>query len=142
MRATSSPWSRPARAEKTYERYEYTSKGNTLEFTAPDEPGNYELRYSTGKEYHTLARAPITVSAVTGTLTGPAQVVAGETFKVSVERPGQRAQFHHHRAQGRARRRIQLGRISTRRRRTTRATWSRRSRPANTSCATPRPRIT
>ena len=60
--------------EKTYERYVYTDKGSTLEFTAPDEPGNYELRYATGKEYLTLARAPITVGAITGTITGPAQV--------------------------------------------------------------------
>ena len=74
-------------AEKTYERYEYTSKGNTLELTAPDVPGNYELRYATGKEYNTLARSPITVGAVTGTVTGPAQVVAGETFKAAWKGP-------------------------------------------------------
>jgi hypothetical protein len=74
-------------AEKTYERYEYTSKGNTLELTAPDVPGNYELRYATGKEYNTLARSPITVGAVTGTVTGPAQVVAGETFKATWKGP-------------------------------------------------------
>jgi hypothetical protein len=73
--------------EKTYERYVYTDKGATLEFTAPDEPGSYELRYATGTGYVTLARASISVSAVNGTLTGPAQAVAGETFKVSWKGP-------------------------------------------------------
>jgi hypothetical protein len=73
--------------EKTYERYVYTEKGPTLEFTAPDEPGSYELRYATGTGYLTLARAPITVGAITGTIAGPAQAVAGETFKVSWKGP-------------------------------------------------------
>jgi hypothetical protein len=74
-------------AEKSYERYEYTSKGKTLELTAPDVPGSYELRYATGRDYLTLARTPITVGAVSGTVTGPAQVVAGETFKVTWKGP-------------------------------------------------------
>ena len=74
-------------AERTYDRYVYTDKGATIEFTAPDVPGDYELRYLTGREYHTLARAPISVGAITGTITGPAQAVAGETFKVSWKGP-------------------------------------------------------
>ncbi|MES1263027.1 MAG: hypothetical protein ABUL69_01645, partial [Peristeroidobacter soli] len=73
--------------EKTYERYEYTSEGSTLEFTARDVPGGYELRYATGREYNTLARASITVGAITGTVTGPAQVVAGENFKANWKGP-------------------------------------------------------
>ncbi|MES1263523.1 MAG: hypothetical protein ABUL69_04150, partial [Peristeroidobacter soli] len=73
--------------EKTYERYEYTSEGSTLEFTAPDVPGGYELRYATGREYNTLARASITVGAINGTVTGPAQVVAGENFKANWKGP-------------------------------------------------------
>ncbi len=74
-------------AEKTYERYAYTSAGSTLELTAPDTPGDYEIRYATGKEYNTLARTPITVGAVTGTVAGPAQVVAGESFKATWKGP-------------------------------------------------------
>jgi len=73
--------------EKTYERYAYTSGGNTLELTAPDVPGDYEIRYATGKEYNTLARAPITVGAIKGTVAGPATVVAGETFKATWKGP-------------------------------------------------------
>jgi Mg-chelatase subunit ChlD len=74
-------------AEKSYERYEYTTRGSTLTFQAPDVPGAYELRYASGQQYLTLARAPITVTAVTGSLTAPASVVAGETFKVSWKGP-------------------------------------------------------
>ena len=79
--------------EQTYERYVYTDKGATLEFTAPDEPGNYELRYATGGQYLTLARAPITVGAISGTLNGPAKSVAGESFKVSWKGPDNARNF-------------------------------------------------
>lgn len=74
-------------AEKTYERYEYTTKGAVLSFTAPDVPGQYELRYASGQQYLTLARAPVTITPVTGSLTAPATVMAGETFKVSWKGP-------------------------------------------------------
>jgi hypothetical protein len=79
--------------EKTYDRYVYTDKGPTLEFTAPDEPGNYELRYATGSGYLTLARASITVSSVSGTLSGPSQAVAGEPFMVSWKGPDNERNF-------------------------------------------------
>ena len=79
--------------EKTYDRYVYTDKGAKLEFTAPDAPGDYELRYATGTGYLTLARAAITVGAISGTITGPAQAVAGETFKVSWKGPDNARNF-------------------------------------------------
>jgi len=79
--------------EQTYERYVYTDKGPTLEFTAPDVPGDYELRYATGARYLTLARSAITVSAISGSITGPAQAVAGETFKVSWKGPDNARNF-------------------------------------------------
>jgi hypothetical protein len=74
-------------AEKSFDRYQYTSKGNTLTFSAPDVPGQYEIRYSSGQQYLTLARAPLTVTAVSGTLTSPASVIAGGIFKVSWKGP-------------------------------------------------------
>jgi len=87
-------------AEKTFDHYAYTDQGPTLELTAPDEPGSYELRYSTGKGYLTLARASVTVEAVTGTITGPAQAVAGETFKVSWKGPDNPRNYLHIVAKG------------------------------------------
>jgi hypothetical protein len=74
-------------AEKSFDRYQYTSTGKTLTFSAPDVPGQYEIRYSSGQQYLTLARAPLTVTAVTGSLTSPASVIAGATFKVSWKGP-------------------------------------------------------
>jgi hypothetical protein len=50
-----------AAREGEYGNYEYTSKGNPVKVLAPVEPGEYEVRYSTGQSYATLARAPITV---------------------------------------------------------------------------------
>jgi hypothetical protein len=73
--------------EKTYDQYEYTSKGNTLTLTAPDVAGDYELRYATGQGYLTLARAPIKVTPIQGSLTGPPTVVGGESFKVTWKGP-------------------------------------------------------
>ena len=73
--------------EKTYGRYEYITKGNPLEMIAPDAPGEYEVRYLTAQGYTTLARAKLTVGAVNGSITGPAQAVAGEAFKVSWKGP-------------------------------------------------------
>jgi hypothetical protein len=73
-------------AERTWGRYEYVSKGNPLALIAPDAPGEYEVRYLSA-ENNTLARATITVGPVTGTITGPAQAVAGEGFKVSWKGP-------------------------------------------------------
>jgi hypothetical protein len=60
-------------AEQTWGRYEYLSKGNPVPIVAPDAPGEYEVRYLTAQTNTTLARAPLTVGAVTGTLTGPAR---------------------------------------------------------------------
>jgi hypothetical protein len=42
--------------------YEYTARGNPVSLFAPVEPGEYEVRYSTGQVYATLARAPITIT--------------------------------------------------------------------------------
>lgn len=73
--------------ERTYQRYEYTANGNPLVFTAPDIAGAYEIRYATGKNYLTLARAALTVGAVSASLSGPAQAVAGESFPVTWKGP-------------------------------------------------------
>jgi hypothetical protein len=79
--------------EKTFDRYEYTRRGATLTFTAPDVVGQYELRYATGQQYLTLARATVTVTAISGSLTGPTTAVAGESFKVSWKGPDNARNF-------------------------------------------------
>jgi len=73
-------------AENTWGRYEYVSKGNPISLVAPDAPGEFEVRYLTAAN-NTLARAKFTVGAVSGTITAPAQVIAGESFKVGWKGP-------------------------------------------------------
>ena len=73
--------------EKQYDRYAYTSKGSPLQLTAPDEPGDYELRYLTGQTYATLGSAPIKVTPISASIEGPAEAVAGSTFAVRWQGP-------------------------------------------------------
>jgi hypothetical protein len=67
-------------ASNPYLSYDYTSKGATLELTAPDEAGSYELRYFIAEGDTIIARRPITVGSVSATIAGPAEVAAGANF--------------------------------------------------------------
>ena len=82
-------------ADGTYEDgYRYTQQGPTLTFQAPDQPGNYELRYLMGAPpYRTLGMRPITVGGTTASLTAPAQVSAGASFEVTWEGPDNEEDF-------------------------------------------------
>jgi hypothetical protein len=73
--------------EKRYEGYQYTSKGATLDLQAPDKPGEYEVRYLTAQSYLTLGTAKVTVTAVTASIQGPAEAVAGSAFPVTWKGP-------------------------------------------------------
>jgi hypothetical protein len=73
-------------AEQTWGRYEYVTRGNPLSMAAPDAPGEYEVRYLSAAN-NTLARAKFIVGAVSGAITAPAQVTAGEAFKVGWKGP-------------------------------------------------------
>jgi hypothetical protein len=48
--------------EGAYGEYAYTSNGNPATLLAPANPGEYELRYSTGQSNATLARASIRIT--------------------------------------------------------------------------------
>jgi Ca-activated chloride channel family protein len=73
--------------DKQYGPYAYTSKGETLTLTAPDEPGKYEVRYLTAQTYATLGAAPIEITAISATIKGPAEAVAGSTFATQWQAP-------------------------------------------------------
>ncbi|MET0660341.1 MAG: VWA domain-containing protein [Steroidobacteraceae bacterium] len=73
--------------QQRYERYEYTSKGSPLKLRAPDEAGEYELRYLTAQSYKTLATAKLTVTAINASVQAPAEAVAGTTFGVKWQGP-------------------------------------------------------
>ena len=73
--------------EKEYGPYDYTAKGATLELRAPDQPGDYEVRYLTGQSYATLGSTKLSVTPNSATLQAPAEAVAGSTFSVSWKGP-------------------------------------------------------
>lgn len=76
-------------AEGTYSGpLDYTRKGSPLTLRAPDEPGEYELRYMLGSTpYRTLGRARVRVTAVAASLTAPASVAAGSPLSVEWRGP-------------------------------------------------------
>jgi hypothetical protein len=71
--------------ERTWGRDAKTANGNPSKFTSPDSPGEWEVRYLAGG--NTLARARFTVGGISGSISAPAQVAAGEPFKVSWKGP-------------------------------------------------------
>jgi hypothetical protein len=73
--------------EKRYDSYAYTSNGNPVELRAPDQAGEYEIRYASAQTYTTLARAPIKVTVITASLQGPADAVAGSSLAVTWKGP-------------------------------------------------------
>jgi hypothetical protein len=79
--------------ETKYGRYVYARKGSPAKLRAPDEAGEYEVRYLTGQQYLTLASAPITVGKTAASLSGPTRVDAGSEFEIGWVGPNQRGDF-------------------------------------------------
>ncbi len=79
--------------EKTYGKYVYTKKGNPLKLRAPDDDGNYELRYLEGQTRETLGSLPINVLPTTATLNAPPDAAAGSEIKVNWEGPNNKGDF-------------------------------------------------
>jgi hypothetical protein len=76
-------------AEGTYNGpYKYTREGSPLTLRAPDEAGDYELRYMmAATPYRTIGRARVQVTATEAALTTPATVAAGSTFSIQWQGP-------------------------------------------------------
>jgi hypothetical protein len=74
--------------EKKWGHYVYTERGSPATLNVPDEPGEYEVRYLTGKNYLTIGSAPVTVGGVSASLQGPETVEGGELFTVKWIGPG------------------------------------------------------
>ncbi len=72
---------------KRYDYYTYTAKGNPLKLRAPDEGGDYEVRYLTAQTYATLASTKVTITQMTASLEGPAEAVAGTSFPIKWSGP-------------------------------------------------------
>lgn len=69
--------------DSVYGKYAYTRDGKTLELPAPDEPGEYEIRYHLGgSPYRVIGTSPLQVGAVSATVEATGPVTAGEPFEV------------------------------------------------------------
>ncbi len=68
--------------DRAYGRVSYSSKGSPATLLAPDEPGDYEVRYLTGQTRTTLASAPIKVLPVTASVKVPESVIAGAEIEI------------------------------------------------------------
>ncbi|MCB1233024.1 MAG: hypothetical protein KDN19_22455, partial [Verrucomicrobiae bacterium] len=70
--------------EGAYKDYDYTKNAadGIAKVKAPEEAGDYEIRYVTGQKGKTLASAPLIVESVSATVSGPESVVAGSEFAV------------------------------------------------------------
>lgn len=64
--------------------------GKKVSITAPDKPGQYEVRYLGKSPNALLARRPITVSPVTATVEGPRSALAGASIEVKWTGPANR----------------------------------------------------
>ncbi len=79
--------------KRAYISYVYTSRGNPITLNAPDEPGEYELRYFLAVGNEVIGRKKITVGGVSASVSGPEQVSAGSTFDVKWEGPNNPRDF-------------------------------------------------
>ncbi|MET0532814.1 MAG: VWA domain-containing protein [Steroidobacter sp.] len=74
-------------ASRPYIVYEYTSRGNPVTLLAPDQPGEYEVRYFLGAGDKVVGSRKLTVGSVSASVQAPAQAVAGTTFDVTWQGP-------------------------------------------------------
>ncbi len=78
---------------RTYGAYAYPGKANPVSIRAPDEAGDYQLRYHMGQSYAVIGTRAITVVPANATLAAPAQVVAGSIFDVTWTGPDNEGDF-------------------------------------------------
>ena len=79
--------------EGSYLKYSYTSNGSPAKVRVPIEPGDYEVRYSSGNRYATLARAPLKVVANKVSVSTVASALSGSTIAVNWDGPQSEGDF-------------------------------------------------
>src|SRR5688572_1566508 len=80
-------------AARPYLDYKYTSAGSPLQLTAPDEPGQYEVRYFLGAGDVLIGKRPLVVGSVSASITAPQTAPAGSKIKVSWQGPNNERDF-------------------------------------------------
>ena len=76
-----------------YAGYSYTREGSPLDLRLPAEPGRYTLAYVMDQDDTVLASAEVEVTAVTATVTPPAELPAGGTVAVGWTGPDDRSDY-------------------------------------------------
>ena len=85
---------KPDAEEQEYGNYGYAKEqGKSVEMIAPDEPGEYQLRYHLRRSYKVLGSTPLRVEPVHASLTAPDTVEVNSKFKVGWEGPGNPRDF-------------------------------------------------
>lgn len=75
---------KPDTPEGKYAHYKYVQSKASLKLRAPEDAGEYEIRYlSNERPYPTLARQALSITPVTATVQAPTRVDAGANFEVA-----------------------------------------------------------
>ncbi|MEN8178755.1 MAG: VWA domain-containing protein [Pseudomonadota bacterium] len=78
---------KPGAADSKYGEYAYTSAGSPAKLHAPPELGTYQIRYVLDQSRTVIARADVTVTLVSASVSAPDSVAAGNDFQVSWQGP-------------------------------------------------------
>jgi len=84
---------KPGTPDRQYGPYAYPSAGNPLTIRAPDESGDYEVRYHQGGEYTVIGRAALHIGTVGASLAAPDTVSAGAKLEVHWVGPNEPRDF-------------------------------------------------
>ena len=78
----------PGQAAGAYLGRTVVKEGNPLKVRAASDAGEFEVRYILGRGNRLLAKAPLTINAVTAEVTPPATAAVGAEFAVAWKGPG------------------------------------------------------
>ena len=78
----------PGSSGGDYRNYSYVEDGSPLQLVAPDEPGDYEVRYVQRDSRDILARQEVAVSEAAATVEFVSQIDSGSNFDVTWTGPG------------------------------------------------------
>ena len=79
--------------DRNYGTYAYTSSGNPVSLRAPDEPGDYTLRYHLAQSYRVLGERPIKVAGAVARVEPPPEAEARSVIEVRWEGPDNPGDF-------------------------------------------------
>lgn len=83
----------PDAPPERYDHYVETRRGPAFDFTAPIEPGDYELRYVAARSKQVLGRSALKVQPATATLNAPDTGVIGTTIAVAWTGPNNQRDY-------------------------------------------------